>query len=272
MYVVLILTFFSMLFWAFFEQAGSSINNFTDRNVDRVFEVDRVTAAQVGQTAPDSADPGAARLPQRRSTVHARRPGITARGASGRLRIFRSTGASWKTTSGWGSPSVRTRYRPARSSPSIRSTSWCSGWYSRRCGPCWPSIAGTEHAGQVRSGTAATRAGLRGLLVCRRQRRRAGNGGRRVAVPGLSAPHHGRVVPVSGRPLDGHQTLSGAARQHRDGSLVPGHGLLAVPGRHHRPVHRRHGGVRGRRPRSFRFPPRRLASTATCSARSPSRP
>jgi proton-dependent oligopeptide transporter, POT family len=34
--VVLILTFFSMLFWAIFEQAGSSVNNFTDRNVDRV--------------------------------------------------------------------------------------------------------------------------------------------------------------------------------------------------------------------------------------------
>jgi len=34
--VVLVLTFFSMLFWAFFEQAGSSVNNFTDRNVDRV--------------------------------------------------------------------------------------------------------------------------------------------------------------------------------------------------------------------------------------------
>ena len=50
MYVVLILTFFSMLFWAFFEQAGSSVNNFTDRNVDRVTEDRRVSAAEVGQT------------------------------------------------------------------------------------------------------------------------------------------------------------------------------------------------------------------------------
>jgi POT family proton-dependent oligopeptide transporter len=48
--VVLILMFFSMLFWAFFEQAGSSINLFTDRNVDRVFESAQLTAAQVGQT------------------------------------------------------------------------------------------------------------------------------------------------------------------------------------------------------------------------------
>ncbi|MCK6527083.1 peptide MFS transporter [Myxococcota bacterium] len=50
MYVVLILMFFSMLFWAFFEQAGSSINNFTDRNVDRVVEDRTVAAAEVGTT------------------------------------------------------------------------------------------------------------------------------------------------------------------------------------------------------------------------------
>jgi proton-dependent oligopeptide transporter, POT family len=46
--VVVILTFVSMLFWAFFEQAGSSINNFTDRNVDRVGERAHVTPAEVG--------------------------------------------------------------------------------------------------------------------------------------------------------------------------------------------------------------------------------
>ncbi len=50
MYVVLILMFFSMLFWSFFEQAGSSLNNFADRNVDRVFEDRRVTAADVGKS------------------------------------------------------------------------------------------------------------------------------------------------------------------------------------------------------------------------------
>jgi POT family proton-dependent oligopeptide transporter len=42
MYVVLILTFFSMFFWAFFEQAGSSLNNFADRNVNRVIGATRV--------------------------------------------------------------------------------------------------------------------------------------------------------------------------------------------------------------------------------------
>ena len=49
MYVVLILMFFSMLFWAFFEQAGSSVNNFTDRNVDRIFGGRRLAATEVGQ-------------------------------------------------------------------------------------------------------------------------------------------------------------------------------------------------------------------------------
>jgi POT family proton-dependent oligopeptide transporter len=50
MFVVLILTFFSMLFWSFFEQAGSSVNNFTDRNVDRVAEARQVTDGGIGQT------------------------------------------------------------------------------------------------------------------------------------------------------------------------------------------------------------------------------
>jgi POT family proton-dependent oligopeptide transporter len=50
MAVVLVLTFFSMLFWSFFEQAGSSINNFTDRNVDRVREQRTLGAADVGHT------------------------------------------------------------------------------------------------------------------------------------------------------------------------------------------------------------------------------
>jgi len=50
MFVALILMFFSLLFWAFFEQAGSSVNNFTDRNVDRVVEARTVTEADVGKT------------------------------------------------------------------------------------------------------------------------------------------------------------------------------------------------------------------------------
>jgi POT family proton-dependent oligopeptide transporter len=50
MFVVMILTFFSMLFWSFFEQAGSSVNNFTDRNVDRIAEMRVVTRDEIGST------------------------------------------------------------------------------------------------------------------------------------------------------------------------------------------------------------------------------
>jgi POT family proton-dependent oligopeptide transporter len=50
LFVILILMFYSMLFWSFFEQAGSSVNNFTDRNVDRVFEDRSIEASEVGST------------------------------------------------------------------------------------------------------------------------------------------------------------------------------------------------------------------------------
>lgn len=49
-FVVLILTMFSMLFFAFFEQAGSSLSNFTDRNVNRIVGGRRLTKADVGKT------------------------------------------------------------------------------------------------------------------------------------------------------------------------------------------------------------------------------
>lgn len=66
--VVLILFFFNMLFWAFFEQAGTSLNNWTDRNIDRVVEDRRVEASEVGTTlrfrvAPSTSDPALAALP-----------------------------------------------------------------------------------------------------------------------------------------------------------------------------------------------------------------
>lgn len=51
LFVVLTLMFFSMLFWAFFEQAGSSISNFTDRNVNRISNARKViTQEDVGKT------------------------------------------------------------------------------------------------------------------------------------------------------------------------------------------------------------------------------
>ena len=68
LFVVLILLFFSMLFWAFFEQAGSSMNNFTDRNVDRVIEGRSASASDVGQSVQlrvplETTDPALSGLP-----------------------------------------------------------------------------------------------------------------------------------------------------------------------------------------------------------------
>jgi len=51
--VVLVLTCVSAMFWAFVEQAGSSMNNFADRNIDRVFDratLRTVAAEDVGKT------------------------------------------------------------------------------------------------------------------------------------------------------------------------------------------------------------------------------
>jgi proton-dependent oligopeptide transporter, POT family len=48
MFVIIILTFFSIVFWASFEQAGSSMQFFEDRNLDRVVEQTRLTEAEVG--------------------------------------------------------------------------------------------------------------------------------------------------------------------------------------------------------------------------------
>ncbi|MCB9662745.1 MAG: peptide MFS transporter [Alphaproteobacteria bacterium] len=47
--VALALMFASIFFWALFEQAGSSLSNFTDRNVDRVADAVVVTEADVGR-------------------------------------------------------------------------------------------------------------------------------------------------------------------------------------------------------------------------------
>jgi len=53
--VILVLMFFTLLFWAFFEQAGSSVNNFTDRNVDRVVADTPLVEEDLGRTMTEVA-------------------------------------------------------------------------------------------------------------------------------------------------------------------------------------------------------------------------
>jgi len=49
MYVVLILISLNLLFWSFFEQAGSSMANFTDRNVERVIASHTIGPEDIGR-------------------------------------------------------------------------------------------------------------------------------------------------------------------------------------------------------------------------------
>jgi proton-dependent oligopeptide transporter, POT family len=51
-FVILILMFFSTLFWAFFEQAGSSLNLFADRNVDRIILGNEVPTSNLQSVNP----------------------------------------------------------------------------------------------------------------------------------------------------------------------------------------------------------------------------
>ncbi len=52
LFVVLVLTLFNVLFWAFFEQAGSSISLFTDRNVDRAIFGEFITTSAFQSVNP----------------------------------------------------------------------------------------------------------------------------------------------------------------------------------------------------------------------------
>lgn len=68
LFVILILTCFSLLFWAFFEQAGSSMNNFADRNIDRVVNVRTAVDTDIGtqvrfRIAPETSDAALAEMP-----------------------------------------------------------------------------------------------------------------------------------------------------------------------------------------------------------------
>ena len=68
LFVVVILAMFHTSFWAFFEQAGTSLNNWTDRNIDRVMESRTIESGEVGTQMKfrvdlKTADPELAALP-----------------------------------------------------------------------------------------------------------------------------------------------------------------------------------------------------------------
>jgi proton-dependent oligopeptide transporter, POT family len=66
--VIIVLAVFHTCFWAFFEQAGTSLNNWTDRNIDRVTEEKSLAEGDVGTTLEfrvplKTSDPELSKLP-----------------------------------------------------------------------------------------------------------------------------------------------------------------------------------------------------------------
>ena len=246
LFVVLILMFFSMLFWAFFEQAGSSVNNFTDRNVDRVIETRTAGQEDVGQIDRDAradcrrAIPSLPTLPLLtqeqlgRSNGEANAPftlteldGLRAKATAERreTRMSRLAGRCRRCRHGhWRrrSPSVAV---PGRQ-PDLHHHSW-PGLHDT---VVVPGVRGAraQHAREVLARAAAARARLWCALVRRAVGERPRHGLRRLAAARLPAADDRRAMPLACRPFDGHQALPGANREHRDGRLVPGNRLLEL--------------------------------------------
>ncbi len=206
-----VLTFFSMLFWSFFEQAGSSLNNFTDRNVDRVVGPPHRHRGRGGPDHPHPAHPETTRLPQRPGDVHARRAGPAPQPAPGRARRTPISEIDWKVTPDDVGMGIANRDDeiPASTFQSVNplyilifGLVFTALWtFLGRRG--WEP----EHDGQVRPGPVATGPGLRGLLV-RHHRPTPRHGRLGVALAGLPAAHHRRAVPLAGGAVDGHPALA----------------------------------------------------------------
>ena len=197
MYVVLILIFFCMLFWAFFEQAGSSINNFTDRNVDRVLD------------RGDDPNHHAVRRRARRSRSSRRKNNSATTTASSCSRSTSSTKLRKSTMKhptfkiDWKVADDNVGMRVARRADEIPASLFqaVNPIYILLFGLVFTALwtflgthgAGAEHAAEVRPGTAATGAGVRRLLVWHPDGRRPRHGRRALAAAGLSAAHDRRT-------------------------------------------------------------------------------
>ncbi len=250
MFVVLILTFFCMLFWAFFEQAGSSINNFTDRNVDRVLDrasMRIVAEKDVGQNI---------RLQPTQEQL----------GFHNGDRLFTLDTLNKLRDENRGKPDFEIDWRVAEDNAGMvvaRRADEIPASVFQAVNPVyimlfglafsalWTFLGthGLEHALEVRAGHFAVGTRLRGSLVRLATGRSARHGCRRLAALGILAAHDRRVVPFARRLVDDHEADARPLGQHGHGRLVPGDGGVAVPGGHDCPIHarrRRGGGGRGR--------------------------
>ena len=263
-----------MLFWAFFEQAGSS-----HEQLHRPQREPRLRGAH--DHGRRSRARRSASSPPRSSSATTTASDLFTLDVLDKLRKEHKDNPDFadrldgrrRTTWAWGSPSGSRRSRPAPSSRSTRSTSWSSGWSSRPSGR-FLANRGLEPSTPVKFALGLLQLGL-GFAAFWYGAQTADQRGM-VALGWLLL---GYLLHTTGELCLSPVGLSmvtklspGPAGEHGHGHVVPGHGVFPVPRRHHRPVHRRDARRRrGRRP-PFPSPRKRSTSTATCSARSRSAP
>ena len=263
MFVVLILTFFSMVFFAFYEQAGSSLSNFTDRNVNRVFGARHITPDEVGKTIDIQ--------PTQEQLGYFNGNQCFTLDVLDKLRAEHENKTDfeieWKVTQenvGMGL-AKRVQEIPTSTFQSVNPI------YILIFGlvftALWTLLAnrGLEPSTPVKFSLGLLQLGLGfGVFWYGADGRPPRHGRPLVALPGLSAAHDGRALPFPRRPFDDHQALAAATDQHRDGR----HGSWPPPYRNWRPESSPNlrAWPRGKVLRSP-YPRKRCMFTGTCTAR-----
>jgi proton-dependent oligopeptide transporter, POT family len=265
LFVVLIMCFFSMLFWAFFEQAGSSMNNFADRNVDRVREERVLTAAEVGQSITLEAN--------QEQLGYARDGKVFTLDQLDALKKEKATKLEWKVEPSHVGMGVGGKEVPASIFQAANPT------FILLFGLAFTALWGALAKRKIEPSTPAKFAlgllqlclGFAALWWGAQSATGRGMVGVAVALARVPAPHDRRALPLADRSQHGDQALTGGARLDDHGRLVPRDCVFAVPRGHHRGAHgrvARRRGRRGRRPSPRRSTPWESMATSSGASRS----
>ena len=232
--------FFCMLFFAFFEQGGSSINNFTDRNVSRVFcgkDAKVISPSDVGKNI-------ALEPTQEQLGYH----------NDGELFTLDKLAALREKNTGQFDFRIEWKVAPdnvgmkiARRSEEIAASTFqaVNPIYILLLGLVFSALwtfLGTH--GLEPSTPFKFALGLLqlGRLCCASGTAPGGecswNGRRRVAAAGLPSAHDGRTVPLARRAVDDYKAFTRPTGQHGDGRVVPDDRDCPVLGWHDRSVYK----------------------------------
>ena len=222
MYVVLILTFFSMLFFAFFEQAGSSLTFFTDRNVTASSDSSGSRPTDVGKTL--RIQPTQLQLGYHNGTTLLRSTCSTGTAAASR-QMSKTLEIDWAVAPDDVGMGVATRIReiPASTFQSVNPiyilifAPLLAGLWTFLGSRGWEPSTTFKFA----MGLAQVGLGFGAFWYGTQTADAHGMVAAGLAVARLPAAHDGRVVPVAGWALDGHPAIApplGRARSWARGS------------------------------------------------------